>query len=169
MEKFKDIIGYEGLYQISNFGNVKTFLRNKEDILQINIKRKYAIVTLYKNKKSKHYLVHRLVAIHFIESVDGKPYVNHINSIKHDNRVENLEWCNQTENNLHGYKYGNMKPPHLFEVIKTDLNGNEIEKIINLTQYEKVNGFYHGSISESIKRNRILNGFYFKRSCSTAK
>lgn len=100
-EVFKDIPDFEGLYQVSNLGRVKSLKFNKERILKAGIESKgYCIVNLCKNKKqySKH--VHKLVAITFLDHVPcgHKLVVDHINNIKSDNRLENLQLTTQREN-----------------------------------------------------------------------
>jgi len=97
MEKWKKIEGYE--YWISNQGRMK----NKDKVLKLVTNRGYHRVGLYKNGKPKHFLVHRLVAIYFIENTNNKPIINHKNGVKKDNRVENLEWCTDSENKYHAY------------------------------------------------------------------
>lgn len=115
-EIWKDVPSYEGYYQVSNFGLIKSLERivkykenhsglRKEIILKSNItKVGYVHVTICMNKMNKTVKIHRLVAIAFIPNPENKPSVNHINGIKHDNRVENLEWVTAKENTIHAYK-----------------------------------------------------------------
>jgi hypothetical protein len=102
LEVWKDVIGYEGIYQVSNFGNVKSLgneFSRKERLLKLSFQSKgYLTVVLQKYAKRKMVLVHRLVAEHFISNIDNKPQINHINGIKTDNRLENIEWVSHREN-----------------------------------------------------------------------
>ena len=100
-EIWKDIKEYEGLYQVSNMGRVKSLNYNrsgKEKIMKQSFDKGYLRVGLTKNRKIKTIKVHRLVAIAFIPNVENKPEVDHINTIKTDNRVENLRFVTGIEN-----------------------------------------------------------------------
>jgi hypothetical protein len=106
-EIFKDIIGYEGIYQISNLGNVKRlYKKNPNGIIlkQIDNGAGYLKVGLSKNNKEKKLYVHRLLAQYFIDNPNNYPCINHINGIKNDNRIENLEWCTYSENEKHSHR-----------------------------------------------------------------
>jgi hypothetical protein len=105
IEIWKDVIGYEGLYQVSNFGNIYSFLRKKK-MKPHKTKKGYLRTCLRKNNKSIPFLVHRLVLYAFKDNVDDKLEVNHINGIKHDNRFENLEWVTSSENSIHAINLG---------------------------------------------------------------
>ena len=116
-EIWKDIKGYEGLYQISNLGNVKSLERYKQNhgVTQLvgeKIKSTrllssgYLVTDLYKDNKSKTAKIHRLVAETFIPNPNSKETVNHIDGNKLNNRVDNLEWATHREQNDHFYKIG---------------------------------------------------------------
>ena len=104
-EVWKDIIGYEDKYQVSNLGNVKSLnyrsTGNARLMRLIPDKDGYLQVSLCKDGKMKHYKVHRLVAKAFIDNPDNKPCIDHISTDRADNRVENLRWstCKENSNN----------------------------------------------------------------------
>ncbi|MBP3931432.1 MAG: NUMOD4 motif-containing HNH endonuclease [Peptostreptococcaceae bacterium] len=116
VEVWKDIEGYEGKYQVSNLGRVKSLRDSHGKYRELimtgrNEGHGYLKVSLYKNGKSKGIKIHRLVAITFIPNPKNKTDINHINGIKSDNRVENLEWCTKGENLKHAYDIGLKKKP----------------------------------------------------------
>ena len=106
MEIWKDIEGYEGLYQVSNMGRIKSLGNDKtrkEKILSLKPKKKgYIMVTLYKNSKREYKYVHRLVAENFLPNPNDLPEVNHKDENKENNTVYNLEWCTAKYNNNYG-------------------------------------------------------------------
>lgn len=104
-ELWKSIEGYEGLYEVSNFGNVKSITRNKV-MKPGSHKFGYRYVILYKEGSNKSVLVHRLVADAFIPKISGEEDVNHIDGNKSNNCVENLEWVSKSENMKHAYQSG---------------------------------------------------------------
>ena len=108
VEIWKDINDYEGLYQVSNFGNVKSLgneFTRKERFLKLSPQSKgYLTVVLQKNATRKMVLVHRIVAEYFVSNPLNKSQINHINGDKTDNKVENLEWVSHRENLDHAIK-----------------------------------------------------------------
>lgn len=104
-EIWKEVPGYDGKYEVSNLGRVKSFnshpYTGPKIMVNSVMRNGYARVELSKNKSSKTFLVHRLIATVFIPNPDNKRTVNHINGNKLDNRVENLEWATDKENRNH--------------------------------------------------------------------
>lgn len=152
-EIWKDIKGYEKLYQVSNLGSVKSlskFVKNnksyssigyitKEKILkQFRNRKGYLVVSLCRDGKQKTFRVHRLVAEAFIPNPENKPQVNHINTNKENNHVSNLEWVTNGENQIHAYCNGLnkitqkrkeiIKEKNSKKVVQYDLQGNFIRK-----------------------------------------
>ena len=104
-EIWRDISGYEGHYQVSNFGRVKSFHKGGR-ILKPGLVLGYLKVSLNSGGKVAQRKVHRLVAEAFIPNPNGKPEVNHIDGNPRNNHVDNLEWCTQLENIRHAYATG---------------------------------------------------------------
>lgn len=135
MEVWKDIKGYENLYMVSNFGNIKSFYSNK--ILKPKKdKDGYLLINLYKNKKSKTHKIHRLVATAFLKNINNYKEVNHKNEKKDDNRVENLEWCSHEYNN----NYMNKNKTTSKVVYQYDVNNNFINKFNSTLEARRKTG-----------------------------
>lgn len=118
-EIWKDIKNYEGLYKVSNLGNVKSLPKKagrsnrKEKILNFNKNSKgYLRVELSKDKKRKQCLVHRLVAETFIPNYNNLPQINHKDENKENNYIDNLEWCDNKYNNNYGTRNQRLSISH---------------------------------------------------------
>lgn len=129
MEKWVDIEGYEGLYQVSNTGKIKSIGRmrsnhSKQQWVEEKIKKPrkdpqgYHMTDLYKENKGKTVRVHRLVALAFIPNPENKPTVNHIDGDRDNNAVENLEWATFAEQNTHFYEKGLKSEENIKKAIK---------------------------------------------------
>jgi hypothetical protein len=168
MEIFKDIKGYEGSYQISNLGRVKSlskkvkckkgFRITKEKILKLkNTKKGYLSIQL--KNKGNFFLIHRLVANAFINNIFNKPQVNHINGIKSDNRLDNLEWATQSENQVHAYK-NKLQIPSLHKRAFGESQGlsklKEKDVIFILENYKKGMGVKFSN-TFNVSQTTILN------------
>jgi len=109
-EIWKDVIGYEGLYQVSDYGNIKSLPRlgvvRSRLLKHLIMPRGYHSVRLYSNGSNKQFLVHRLVAMSFLLNELGKPEVNHIDSDVNNNKLNNLSWCTREENVNHSFRSG---------------------------------------------------------------
>lgn len=131
-EIWKSVKGYEGLYDVSNMGNVKSLRNGKA--LSVSYEKRYCTVALYKDKVKRHFYVHRLVAEAFCEKQKGREVVNHIDNDTHNNKAENLEWVTPKSNTLHSANQGRMKSR---ENIKKAIAANK-GKSLTLTTRQKI-------------------------------
>ena len=159
MEIWKDIEGYEGLYKVSNHGNIYSCVRQKL-LKQTKIKN-YSRVQLNKGKQITS-RVHRLVAEAFIPNPEKKPQVNHIDGDKQNNKAENLEWNTSKENINHAHRTGLATNSHLKIKICCIYPSGE-EKIFNSIQEccEGVN-IHQTTILQNIKGSKNKRGLKFK-------
>ena len=166
-EIWKDITGYEGLYQVSNLGNVKSLgndKNRKEKILrQTENKSGYLRVTLCKDGKPRYYLSHRLVANVFIKNEAPLFYtqVNHKDENKTNNRVENLEFCDAQYNNTYGSRIEKcLKPVYQFT-----LDGTFVNEYPSMVYINRKFGFGNGSICKCCTgKIRSSHGFKWSHS-----
>lgn len=175
-EIWKEVIGYEGLYQISNRGNVKSLERInnygrpvKEKILKPNLSKVgYFTIRLSKNGRSRARYIHRLIAIYFIANPSNKKYINHKNGVKTDNRIKNLEWCTNQENSIHAAKLGlnKYKGGNDIPCIQINLNGVIIKKHSSRKKASLKTNIHSGSISDCINGNRNTAGGYIWENAS---
>jgi hypothetical protein len=113
-EEWRDVVGYEGLYLVSNYGRVRRTKKSRGTdsriLAQSVSKRGYITYSLYRNQKRKHKCAHRLVAEAFLPRIEGKEHVNHIDGNKLNNYVGNLEWVTPGENVRHAIANGLLVP-----------------------------------------------------------
>lgn len=164
-EIWKDIKGYEGLYQVSNTGKIKSLKfnhSNKEKIIKGNKENLgYLVVTLYKDGNRKNFKIHRLVAEAFISNPKSLPQVNHIDGNKQNNRIDNLEWCTAKENTIHAHKIGLANDDNKkIKVKQYDLNGNFIRTWDSILEAGENLNIDNSSIVKVCKHKKNQAGGY---------
>lgn len=181
-EIWKPVVGYEGLYEVSSIGRIKSLKRivrnnggyrtTPELIKKNSIDRSgYEFVWLW-NKSGRIHRVHKLVALAFIPNIENKPCVDHINGNRRDNRVENLRWCSHKENSNFEIarerlsqnapwrgKYGSDNP-FAKSVIQCDLNGGIIREFGGVLEASRETGINHRCISDTCRKKQKTAGGY---------
>lgn len=157
-ETWKDIVGYEGLYQVSSCGRVKSFRKWKkascpdEYILKQSLNNTgYYQVMLYTKDSRKKFLVHRLVAEAFIENPKQLPYINHIDENRTNNSVENLEWCTARYNNTYGTGTFRRMLSKGFPVEQRLVNGQLLATYVTSSIAQKITGISRKEITSCIR------------------
>lgn len=169
IEIWKDIVGFEGLYQISNLGNVKSlnYLHTgKERILKLSKNQYgYLYVTFRKNGEKKNYLIHRLVCQSFIPNPNNLPQVNHKDECKTNNCVENLEWCTCKENINYGSHNKRVSEKMSKTVLQFTKDGEFIKEWKSGKDIQRILGFDSSHISRCcLGKRKSAFGFVWKYS-----
>ena len=175
-EIWKDVKNYEGLYQVSNLGrvrslDVRTYQKNKfgkfqyvlhkGKILKIQKQRNgYFTIDLHMNGKFERKTIHRLVAETFISNPNNYQYINHKDSNTSNNRVDNLEWCTQKYNIKYAYDFGNKIPPNMRSVNQIDENGKITATFISIQEAERKTSIKSANISKCCRKLRNKAGGY---------
>lgn len=158
METWKDIEGYEGMYQVSDAGRVRSLDRYVNHVTGKRITRGkimrphampngYFTIGLSIGRRRRDYYIHRLVASAFIENKDGLPQVNHKDEDKSNNAACNLEWCDQSYNNNYGTKNKRFRASR-GTAIEMISNGAIVREFVSMRQAEAETGLRRKSISE---------------------
>lgn len=163
----KEIKGYEGLYEIDDLGNVTSVKRNATKKATV-FPSGYAYVRLHKNGEGKSFRVHRLVAEAFLPNPNGYEQVNHINGVKTDNYLGNLEWCNSFQNMRHAKNIGlfnvSGESNPSAKLTKSDVVNIRNEYVPNSKQYgtvalAKKYGVSNVMIGKIVRRENWNEGF----------
>lgn len=165
IEEWKDIKGYEGLYQVSNLGRVKRlkgeYVKSERVLKPLKHGNGYMGVDLCKHSKAKRFSVHRLVAQAFIPNQDNKAQVNHIDEDKTNNMVSNLEWCTSKENINHGTRTERTST----KILAYDIANGEYNYYNSIRECARHLGLSHGNIIKCLKgKYRQVGGYTFEYS-----
>lgn len=167
-EIWKDIKGYEGRYQVSNRGNVKSLNYNHTGKIK-NLKfrkpntyNQYMTIELCKNNKKEVFFIHRLVAEAFIPNPRKMPVVNHIDGNKTNNKSDNLEWCSYSSNVRHAYDTRLIKQKNR-AVNQYSLDGKYIKSWNGVREVQRNLGYSSGALCDCCKgRQKTAYGYVWK-------
>ena len=175
-EIWKNVVGYEGLYEVSNYGNVKSVFRsttftnkfgtnvvrreNEKKMKPQTIGHGYLCVVLSKNTvKTTHY-IHRLVAEAFIPNIENKPTVDHINGDKTMNVVWNLRWATNYEQTHNSYTFEKYEKTHKIPIVQYDLEGNYVREFDSTAQAAIIYG--SKKLIRNCLKHRINSAYGYK-------
>lgn len=161
-EIWKDIENYEGLYQVSNLGRVKSSYTNR--ILKGGKDRGgYLLVSLCKNNIKSTKTIHRLVAQAFIPNSENKSQVNHIDENQTNNMVSNLEWMTAKENTNHGTRNERISKTQSITIIVTNIKTGESKEFYGSSECARQLGLNQSNITQVLKgRRKQTGGYTFK-------
>lgn len=180
MEIWKDIKDYEGRYQISSYGRVRSIKRTANHIhgvrtvnsklLKLNTSHRYSNISLSKNSLMSRFTIHRLAASHFIPNPEDLPQVNHIDGDRRNNHVSNLEWCTASHNQKHSYRIGLKSPINMGKlgslnynskpVTQYDMKGNYIAEFSATHEACRITGINQGTLAACARGKRKSAGGY---------
>lgn len=141
--QWKPVVGYEGLYEVSEKGQIKNL--KTQHVLTPRNSTGYSMVALFKNGERRDLKIHRLVACSFLENPQNKPQVNHKDGNKLNNNLENLEWCTNSENQKHAYQTGLRKFTYFQkQIIKVAVSKAHSKSVIDIKT-----GIKYSSLTEA--------------------
>jgi hypothetical protein len=175
-EIWKDVPGFEGLYQVSNKGNIRSLDRIIEKggrlhrikgipLRQNKTRAGYFIIGFSKEDKRTYHLVHRLVADLYIPNPNNYPCVNHKDENKANNEVENLEWCTHLYNNTYSSRIERVMSKRRRPVVQLSLDGRIVNRFSSAKQASIETGINNSVIAEVCKNNygrKTAGGFKWK-------
>lgn len=181
IEQWKPIVGYEGLYEVSNIGRVRSMTivqrmkngversKNGKMLSQTEASDGYFVVDLSKDGRRRTLKVHRLVAETFCQNPLNLPVVNHKNENKHDNRSTNLEWCSIRYNLTVGTVQRRRAKTIGWKVRQYDSDGKYIQTFVTMRAASRVLKLPMSGIYNSVITQKQYKGFYFRKYEETKK
>ncbi len=175
-ELWKPVVGFEGIYEVSNLGNVrsldrivtyrdgrKVYYKGKILSQKINIKWGYKEVVLYKHRQGKTYRVNRLVALAFLPNPDNLPEVNHIDEDKTNNKVDNLEWCSRKYNCNYGNRVDKYINSRGIKIQQLDCDGSVLHIYRSISEAcRSIQCNSNSGLCYALKHSGKYKGYYWK-------